>query len=151
MTVQMNLTRKVTLATWFAAVLLGTCLSAGSASAQSVLQDKFTLRYSVRWGQAVLPAGDYLITIDSVSSPFLAIISDPKSGKRVAFVSCGVTEDAKGASALFVSARGNQHVVHTFRVEELGQSFIFDPALAHARKVDEAGNTEIVPVLQAKK
>jgi hypothetical protein len=153
MTMKTNLTHKVTRATLFAATLLAACLFAGAANAQSTFHGKFTLQHSVRWGQAVLSAGDYLITIDSTTfeGPLMAIIFDAKSGKKAAFVSCAITEDAKGDTALFISTRGNEHVVHTFRVAELGESFIFDPALAHPRATEEASKTEIVPVLHAKK
>jgi hypothetical protein len=52
------------------AAAIAICLSASSASAQS-LKATFTLPYEVHWGKAVLPAGPYSITFDSLSGPII--------------------------------------------------------------------------------
>ena len=139
---------KVTL---FATVLLAGCFFAGAANAQMV-QGTFTLDHAARWGKTVLPAGDYCLRLDPGADPAMAVIFDATSGKRVAVVASGITEDgSKGHSALLISRRGNQRVIYSFRVAELGESFVYDPALAHGRGIIEANNTETVPVLDAKK
>jgi hypothetical protein len=137
----------------FAGVLLATCLSASSARAQSRLNGMFTLPYEVHWGQAVLPAGDYLLSITTTGNPAIVIIEDAKTGRRVATVAPSIREYAAGGkSALLIGHRGTQVVVHSFRAAELGMVFISDPALAHERAVrKEARETQVVPVLQAKK
>jgi hypothetical protein len=140
-------TTKMTL---FAAVLLATCFFAGTANAQA-FQGKFTLQHSVRWGEAVLGAGEYRLALDTGTVPAQAVITNAASGKNVAIVRSSISEDGKGNSALLIGRRGNQHVVYSFRVAELGQVFIYDPALAHRNGMSEADNTETVPVLDAKK
>jgi len=45
--------------------LLAACFVAGHANAQ-VLQGKFTLPFQARWGQTILPAGEYSFKLDSV-------------------------------------------------------------------------------------
>jgi len=140
-----------TKATLSATVLLASCLFAGSANAQAV-QGKFTLQHTVRWGQAVIPAGEYRLTLDPGAEPALAVIYNAKTGQKVAFVTAAITEDSsKGDTALFIGRRGNQRVIYSFRVAELREAFIYDAALAHGREILEASNTETVPVLDAKK
>jgi len=139
---------KVTL---FATVLLAGCFFAGAANAQTV-QGTFTLDHAARWGKTVLPAGDYRLKLDPGANPAEAVIFDATSGQRVATVLCSITEDgSKGHTALLISRRGNQRVIYSFRVAELGESFVYDPALAHGRGIIEANNTETVPVLEARR
>jgi len=134
----------------FASLLLATSLFATTANAQT-FHGKFTLHNTVRWGQAVIPAGDYRFTLDPGAKPALALIYDAHTGKKVAFVTSGITEgDAKGSSALLIGRRGNQREIYSFRLAELGETFVYDPALAHPRGVQDANVTEIVPVLNAK-
>ena len=146
-----NIRRNATKVTLFAAALLATSLFAGSANAQSAFKGKFTLEHQTRWGQAVLPAGHYLLTFDNHLSNML-VISDANSLRKVAFEPINIRQNStEGGSALLVSVRGSQRVVHSFRVAELGQTFIYDRGLASRRAVEEAKNAESVPVLEAKK
>ncbi len=136
----------------FAAALLAACLIAGSANAQSAFHGKFTLQHEIKWGDALLPAGDYVIALDNITEPCIASIRNAANGQPVAFVSSGIAEDSgKGGSALLVASRGGHRVVHSFRVAELGEVFIYDRALARGGSTEEARNAEAVPVLQAKK
>jgi hypothetical protein len=148
-----NHSNAATKVTFFAALVLIVGLFAGSVQAQSIYNGKFTLNHSVRWGQALIPAGHYRINIDPFngSGILMAVIFDTKTGRQVAMASCAATDKSKGPSALFLSRRGNEHVVHTLRVDELNESFIFDPSLAHRRVAEEADSTETVPILNAKK
>jgi hypothetical protein len=136
-----------------AAVLLVACLFAGVANAQSAFQGKFTLQDKTRWSDAVLPAGSYFITLDCGTGVCLAAIRNAENGKTVAHVLSGMAENgANGESALLISGRGAQVAVHSFRVAELGKTFIYDRTLAHGRGVREDGSkTEVVPVIVATK
>jgi hypothetical protein len=134
----------------FASLLLATCLSTGTANAQS-LQGKFTLQHTARWGQAVIPAGEYRFTLDPGAAPALVVIYDANTGRRVAFVSSPIAEgNAKGGSALLIGRRGNQREIYSLRLAELGETFVYDPQLAHNHGVQEA-DAEEVPVLHAGK
>jgi hypothetical protein len=146
-----NISRNATKVTLLAAMLLAVSLFAGSANAQSGFRGKFTLDHQTRWGQAVLPAGHYLLTFDDHLSDML-VVSDAKSHRRVAYEPSNNRQDStKGESALLVSVRGSQRIVNSFRVAELGQTFIYDHSLASRRAVEEANNTETVPVMEARK
>lgn len=152
---KLNLTKKATQVTLFAAALLATSLFAGSAHAQSSFQGKFTLQNPVRWGNAVLPAGDYLIRRETIPGlfPGFFVIQNADTGRRVAMESSPIVEDGPkndDRSELLISARGQQRVVYSFYVAELGECFIYDRSLANGHGVVEANNTEVVPVLVAK-
>lgn len=141
----------ITKATLFATVLLATCFFASAAGAQ-VIQGTFTLQHSARWGQTILPAGDYRLRFDPAAEPGLVVVTNAKNNKAVTFISTRIAEDtAEGGSVLIIGWRGDQHVIHSLRLAELGQVFISDPELAHGRRADEAKNTETVPVLDARK
>lgn len=145
-----NITRNATRLTLFAAALLATILFAGSANAQSPFKGKFTLTHETRWGQAVLPAGHYLLTFDNNISNML-IVRNAKSHHVVAYEPINNVQDSgKGESALLIGTRDSQPVVRSFRLAELGQTFIYERALANGREVEEARQPQAVPVIVAK-
>jgi hypothetical protein len=147
---KLNITRNATRLTLFAAALLATILFAGSANAQSPFKGKFTLQHETRWGQAVLPAGDYILTFDNHLSNIL-IVRDTKSLHAVAYEPANNAQDStEGESALLIGVRGSQQVVHSFRLADLGQTFIYDRTLAR-RAVEEARQPQAVPVIVAEK
>jgi hypothetical protein len=142
--------------TLFAAVLVAVLIFTSGASAQSTFQGTFTLQHSARWGKTVLGAGDYVVKVNNTngSSPLIAEIFYEPSGRLAARESCTKpdTISTKGEkSALLLGHRGGQPVVHSFRVAELGQTFIFDRTLANRQGAEEAMNQENVPVLEVKR
>jgi hypothetical protein len=148
---KLNITRNATRLTLFAVALLAITLFGGSANAQTPFKAKFTLQHQTRWGQAVLPAGHYVLTFDNNISNML-IVSDAKSLQRVAYEPVNITQDSTGGeSALLIAVRGSQQIVHSLRIAELGQVFVYDPALANGREVEEASHTQAVPVIVAEK
>jgi hypothetical protein len=126
-------------------------LRAGVANAAPLYKGRFTLPYEVRWGQAVLPAGDYLLKFQDIGLRVFVVIRDAKSGKDVAFLAPLTNSDAKGASGLLVAAEGNQRVVRSLRLAELGEVFDYEPTLVRAaREVEEAHTMQTLPVLATK-
>jgi hypothetical protein len=130
-------------------VLFSVC----QANAQSTaFEGKFTLQQETRWGQAVLPAGDYLLSMTAMGSPAMVVVREARSGKNVAMVALPLKDaSTTGRTALLVATRGTQQVIYSFRVADLGVVFVSDPALAHAERVVEAHKTQLVPVVVAKK
>lgn len=148
---KLNITRNATRLTLFAATLLATSLFVGTANAQSPFKGKFTLTQETRWGRAVLPAGQYTLTFDNKMSSLL-VIRDAKTLRAVAYEPANNRQDSgEGGSALLIGVRGSQPVVHSFRLAELGETFVFDPALASRSAVEEARQAQAVPVVVAKK
>jgi hypothetical protein len=137
----------------FASVLLAVCLSAIPANAQSVFKGDFTLLQKTYWGDAVLPVGDYQLSVTTTGLPSMLIVRDAVSGKKVAMLAPQTREQSTtGESALLIGTRGGRQVIHSLRVAELGLVFISDPALAHGRGAStEAGKAQAVPVIVAKK
>jgi hypothetical protein len=79
----------------------------------------------------------------------MLVIRNAKSLRFAAFESVNIREDsAKGESALLIGTRGGKRIVHSLRIAELGQVFVYDRALTRA--VEEA-QTQGVPVVVAQK
>jgi len=149
---KLNMTRNANRVTLFATTLLATCLFTGVLNAQPGFRGKFTLQHETRWVGAVLPPGEYVLALAQDTGSTMAVIRDAKSGNVVAYVAPGIADGGgKGESALLISNRGGQRVVHSLRVAALGEVFIYDPALARERAAEEARNEDAVPVLAAKK
>ena len=138
----------------FATVLLATCFSASPANAQTSFRGKFTLQHETTWAGVVLPAGDYVITLDHGIGvgPATVLIRNAVTGKAVGIVQSPIADSGTdGADSLLTASQGNRWVVQSFRVTELGKVFVYERPRATGRKTEEASKTEMVPVLQAKK
>jgi len=134
--------------------LLAVLLFVGQANAAPPFEGKFTLPNEVRWGKAVLPAGNYCLRVSYFNTTTMVTIQEADSMKTVAFLPSLIAEDNKnnkGESALLIAGRGGQRVVHSLRLAELGIVLIYDPALARDREIIEAHKTQSVPILAAKK
>jgi len=143
--------RHITKATIFAAALLAVCFSASTANAQG-FKGKFTLPYEVRWGRAVLAPGDYQLTFTHDPAGDMIDIQDAKSLRSVALEQINDRQDStEGASALLIRTEGKQRVVYSLRIVELGEAFVYEHPPANGRAVEEAHQTQTVPVLVAKK
>jgi hypothetical protein len=142
--------QQMTKAVFCGAVFMTACLFGSPARAQAGYQGKFTLPYETHWGQAKLPAGDYTISYIGPEMPGF-VIRDAHSLRTVAFERVAIREDcASGNSALVINTRGTERVVHSLRIAELGEAFVYEPALAHRRALEEARQSHAVPILQAK-
>jgi hypothetical protein len=86
--------------------------SAGSAHAQSA-NGTFTLSHETRWGSVVLPAGQYMFSLQSPSMPAHLIVRET-SGSRVAMVLPQVISQEK--------VTGTSRLVLT--QNERGESFV---------------------------
>ena len=102
------------------AAAIAICVSASSASAQS-LKATFTLPYEVHWGKAVLPAGPYSITFDSLSGPAIIRTSTGGDGVLVMPVTTGQAMNGQ-PTGLIVTAIENEHVVRYLNLREANVS-----------------------------
>ncbi len=149
----MKTIQKQTAVKLLVAALVVSCLFAGIASAEPRFVGKFTLPYEVHWGHAVLPAGEYILRIDTLVWPVRAIVQ-AKSGKReqVNVIAIALADNEKGPSALFITRVGNQCRVRTLNLAELGQLLIYEPFTKREQQVlNEARETQAVPIIAAKK
>jgi hypothetical protein len=147
-----RMVRHATKSTLFAGLLLTACLFGTAANAQSGLQGRFTLPFEARWGQAVLPPGDYQLTFVPFGVSTELVIRDANSLRPVALEPVNVRENGKGGrSTLLIDMRGNQPVVYSLTIAELSEAFVYERPAAQARPVGEAGQTRAVAVLVTKK
>jgi hypothetical protein len=148
----MNLKKNLSTLQLLTLGLLVSFLWVGVANAAPLYRGRFSLPHQVRWGQAVLPAGEYLVKFADVQTRVFVVIQDAKSGKDVAYLTPVTNGKAQGTSALLIANDGDQRVVHSLRLAELGEVFIFEPALARGvGDVREAHTMETLPLLATKK
>jgi hypothetical protein len=132
-------------------VVFATLMSVAGASAQTgVFSGKFTLRYPVRWGQAMLPAGDYSIRFSSIHSPAMV---RSMNGKIAAFVfTVGSEVSEKGPSSLTIVTRGNERRVASMNLSNARVSLVYSPLTnAERESLAKAYQIQTVPLVAAKK
>jgi len=132
------------------ATAIATCLSAGSASAQS-LKATFTLPYEVNWGATVLQPGQYAITFDSIHRPALV---RTRTGRGVALLIANSVGPAMKdqPSALLITRTETGRVVRYLNIREADMTFVYKPFTKSERKlIGQVAVTESVPILMAQK
>lgn len=131
-------------------VLITTCVFTAAANAQPSFAGKFTLPHEVRWGQAVLPAGEYFIRMDSTAAP--AMISSA-SGSMAVYTESPISADnERGGTYLTIMTQGNERRVRSLNLPQLGKLVVFAPLTKSEREeLTKAGQINTVPVLTAKK
>jgi hypothetical protein len=132
------------------AAAIVTCVSVGSASAQS-LKATFNLPYEVSWGKAVLQPGPYQITFDSVHAPALV---RTRTGRGVALVTANSVGLAMKdqPSALLITRTETGHVVRSLNIREADMVFVYRPFTKSERKLlGQVEVIEVLPILMAQK
>jgi len=132
------------------AAALAASFSVGSANAQPLVKGTFTLTYEVHWGKAVLPPGQYSITIDDPRRP--AVVSNTLTGERRAVVMARALGDAmKGQpTALIITKVENERFVRFFNWREGNQRFIYR-AVSETERTQLAREPATVRILTAQK
>lgn len=130
-------------------VLFSIVLGAVAANAQTTVHGTFRLANEARWGKAVLPAGQYKFTMDSVQSP---IVIRSVNGKAAAIVRARSSNDpTPGGSYLFITGSGPDRLVRSMNLPQFGISLVFNPLTAGERETLYAHSSETVQVQIAKK
>jgi hypothetical protein len=106
--------------------------SAISANAQTT-KGTFTLSHKVRWGTAVLPAGSYMFSVDTQTSPARVMVRD-LSGATSAIILSQAYGDQKlaGGSTLVIEKEAGESVVSTLRLANVGLALEFRSTKATA-------------------
>jgi hypothetical protein len=109
--------------------VLAAGLSASLASAQEY-EGKFTLPFEARWSTAVLPAGDYSISVNASKEPCLALIS--QEGRGVAYIATSITSrgEVTGSSALIAVPSAGSYRIRALRLAEVGVVLEYTPPKA---------------------
>lgn len=149
----MRLSGRITHATkaiLFAGVLMANLGFSIAASAQPAWQGKFTLPYEVHWNHAVLPAGNYTITMESKHAP--AIIRTANGDRSFYTGVPAVVGSEAGGASLLITTRNGQHTVRSLNAPMLGTSFVFRAIPKSEREALEANALlDSVPVMVTEK
>jgi hypothetical protein len=94
------------------------------AHAQDFARGKFTLTSETHWGPAVLPAGDYVVSFDSATSPTITTIRGADGNPAAMIFPLSRTEmPISSGSLLQLERRGKDTYVSSFYLKELGVEF----------------------------
>jgi hypothetical protein len=130
------------------AAVAATCLSGGTASAQSLQRGTFTLPYEVNWGGAVLSPGRYTISFDSVRGP--AMVRTAAGDPRAILFARSIGDSRKDQpNALLITQRENQRFVSAFNWR--GGDKVFEYAPDSKRKLVAAIDDKVEPILMTQK
>jgi hypothetical protein len=97
-----------------------TTLFTAAAQAQRVA-GSFTLPYTVHWGLATLPAGNYTFEAPSSSEPFILTVHG--KGTSAMIMAQGRSTLAANGSALRIANQGNGAVVSSLQLAPYGLTF----------------------------
>ena len=132
-----------------AILTLAMCASAVAANAQSVT-GRFTLPYGVHWGTATLPAGEYMITMDSLHTATLvqSVSNSQSFYSRIPTIN----DSTKRATSLVITSFRGERRVRSLNLPLHGKSLIYEPLTkAEREQLAKAGQIQSVPVFAAKK
>lgn len=135
----------------FVGILLATCLFASAAHADSLFKGKFKLTNEVHWGQAVLPPGEYALTLDSWTQTI--VINDAKSGATVARLQARLGYSIPdNPSEISIAVLGHQREVYALSLAGFGKVFEQSRIGPRERRAaEEARNNQTIPVQVAQK
>lgn len=131
-------------------VLFTIVVGAVAANAQTSFRGTFQLTSETRWGKAVLPAGHYVLTLDSDQSPTIVIHSE---GWKVSAMakSVGRSEATPGGSYILITGSGNDRQVRSINLPQVGRSLVFKPLTRRERETLYATMSQTVAVQMAMK
>jgi hypothetical protein len=117
----MRLNRSLKLVAPLALALLAGCLTANLASAQEAYRGKFTLPFEARWGQVVLPAGEYSFTLDHGTVGGIVSVRE-ETGRAVGYVQTEGIYDRQtfDHSELVLVRSGENYAIRALRLADLG-------------------------------
>ncbi|MGA9800426.1 MAG: hypothetical protein WBQ68_15550 [Terriglobales bacterium] len=112
----------------FKVVLLA--IAAMSASAVpahgQTTSGKFSLAHKVRWGSAVLPAGDYAFSVDAQDPPTRVTVRQVDGAMVAMFMPQSIADDdLVGASSLVLHDENGESVVSALRLKSVGLALKF--------------------------
>jgi hypothetical protein len=144
----MSLTRSFKLVAPLGLALLAGCFTANLASAQDAFKGSFTLPFQVRWGQVVLPPGEYSFTLDHGSVQGKVTIWTG-TRKAVGFVNNQGVYDQQTVdrSELVLVRSGGNYTVRALRLEDLGMTLEYSVPKTGTQLITQAPQLlERIPV-----
>lgn len=114
--------------------LAATVASVGLLSAQDA-KGTFTLPFEVRWGTAVLPAGDYSFKIDNTD--YTVTIRGENQAAMVLSLARSIDNHA-GSNALIIARHGKRGTVRALRLAEQNVVFTYPAPKGEPRTLAQA-------------
>jgi hypothetical protein len=144
----MSLNRSFKLVAPLGLALLAGCFTANLASAGGAYNGKFTLSVEARWGQMVLPPGDYSFTLDRATN--LGIVTIWRGSKPVEMVLNQGSFDSQtlDRSELILVRSGGNYTIRALRLAELGLTLQFSVPKTGGQLIVQAPQLlERIPVI----
>ena len=134
----------------FVIVMLATCAFAAAANAQSSFTGRFTLPYEVHWGAAVLPAGEYTITMDTFHT--VTLVQSASNNQSFYTRMPMIDDSTKGPASLSIAFLQGERRVRSLNLPGFGKSLIYEPLTkAEREQLAKGGQVQAVPVIIARK
>jgi hypothetical protein len=144
----MSLNRSFKLVAPLALALLAGCFTANLASAQDAWKGTFTLPFEARWGQIVLPAGEYSFTLDHALVGSIVTIQ-AETGQTLGFVQTQGIYDRQtfDRSELILVRSGGNYTIRALRLAELGLTLEYSVPKTEKQLITQAPRLlERIPV-----
>ena len=132
--------------------LVTACMGASLASAQTA-EGKFNLPFAVRWGQAVLPPGNYTFTVNSSGGfPANSVVVRGEDLKGNIIMSVAYDDSFSGKNELIVERQGEGGTIRTLRLADVGLVLYFRAHKAERQILAHApALIQRLPILMASK
>jgi hypothetical protein len=135
----------------FVAVVVATCVFVTAINAQPPrFYGKFKLSNEVHWANAVLPPGEYSISMNPFEA---AAVVRSASGKAQFISTAPITANSeKRCTCLLITVHGGKQTVRSLDLPQLGQTLIYEPLSKTERETLARGDqVKTVPVIIAGK
>jgi hypothetical protein len=125
---------------------LALCLAASQGKAQGTYKGQFTLPFEARWGLAVLPPGDYTISMDlDAANRFLVVRGEGKTALILGIVTD--RKDISDHSQLTLVKTASGYRVQTLEAGEAGVTLTYSvPKSKRDREAEELHSELRLPV-----
>jgi len=132
------------------AVLMAIALFTVAASAQPPSVGTFTLPYEVHWHHALLPPGEYTISMNSKSAP--ALVRSTNRSRSIYTEIPIIADSEKGSASLLITSVAGTRTVRSMNLPMLGVSLVFQPIPKSEREaLANTSQLESVPVMVTQK
>ena len=133
-----------------AILMLATCAFTAVANAQASFTGKVTLPYEVHWGTAILPAGEYTITMNTLHS--VTLVQSARNDKAFYTRMPAIQDSTNGPISLVITSLHGERRVQSMNLPEFGRSLVYERlSKAEQEEIAKAGQIQTVPVIVAKK
>jgi len=131
--------KRVIMVLMFVALAIG--VTAPPAAAQAGWKGTFNLPVDAYWGPAVLPAGQYTISMNTNASTSTRLVFLNGEAQAMILAGAATPEQVSSHSALQLEETNGVYVVRRLDAGMLGQSYAFSISKAARMKTERAGSS----------